>query len=40
MSKDKVKNDVALEKWFRNHPDAETTMMQCAKCGLYYKPSL
>ena len=32
--------DKATEKWFREHPHNETTVMQCDKCGLFYKPSL
>lgn len=32
--------DKATEKWFREHPFNETTVMQCDKCGLFYKPSL
>ena len=32
--------DKETEKWFKNHPDAQTTVMQCDKCGLFYKPSL
>lgn len=32
--------DKETEKWFENHPDAQTTTMQCDKCGLSYKPSL
>ncbi len=40
MCEEKVKNDAILEKWFREHPDAETTVMQCPVCGLYYKPIL
>lgn len=32
--------DNETTKWFKEHPDAETTVMQCSACGLYYKPSL
>lgn len=32
--------DIATTKWFQNNPDAETTVMQCEHCGLFYKPSL
>lgn len=32
--------DRATEKWFREHPLSETTIMQCDKCGLFYKPIL
>ncbi len=40
MAEEKVKNDSALEEWFRQHPNAETTVMICEKCGLHYKPIL
>lgn len=40
MREKKVKNDAALDRWFRQHPGAETTVMQCPRCGLYYKPLL
>ena len=32
--------DRETDKWFKEHPGAETTVMQCSACGLYYKPSL
>lgn len=32
--------DKATEEWFLKNPFAETTVMQCDKCGLCYKPSL
>lgn len=32
--------DKSTEKWFREHPHSETTVMKCDKCGLFYKPSL
>lgn len=32
--------DKATKEWFEKHPDAETTIMECDKCGLSYKPSL
>jgi hypothetical protein len=43
MSKDKnerVRFDLETSKWFKNHIGAQTTVMQCERCGLYYKPSL
>lgn len=33
-------SDKATEKWFKERPGIETTVMQCDKCGLFYKPSL
>jgi hypothetical protein len=35
-----MKFDKALEDWFKAHPFAQTTVMQCDKCRLYYKPIL
>lgn len=32
--------DAETRKWFRNHITAQTTVMQCEKCGLWYKPIL
>lgn len=32
--------DKATKKWFQDHIGAETTVMQCSKCGLFYKTSL
>lgn len=32
--------DLDTEKWFEAHPGAQTTVMKCERCGLYYKPSL
>lgn len=34
------KFDKETEKWFRQHPYSQTTVMTCEKCGLIYKPSL
>ena len=28
------------KKWFSKHPTANTTVWQCSKCGLYFKPTL
>lgn len=36
----KVKYDAATTRWFKKHPDAQTTVIQCEQCGLYYKPNL
>ena len=27
-------------KWFRKHPEKQTTLRMCEKCGKFYKPSL
>ena len=32
--------DKSTAKWFKNHPDAETTVAQCNVCKKFYKPSL
>lgn len=44
MSKEKepvfVKYDEATRKWFSKRPGAQTTVMCCEKCGLWYKPML
>ena len=32
--------DSATREWFDQHPDAQTTVTHCEKCGLFYKPSL
>ena len=32
--------DKATEKWFKEHPHNETTVMKCDRCGLFYKPIL
>lgn len=32
--------DKATTDWFIKNPDAETTVMECSYCGLFYKPSL
>lgn len=32
--------DDETRKWFQKHPDAQTTVMRCEYCGLYYKPIL
>ena len=36
----KIKYDKNLKLWFLRHPWEQTTVMQCEKCGLYYKPIL
>lgn len=43
MTKEKserVKFDPETRKWFAQHLDAQTTVMKCERCGLYFKPSL
>lgn len=43
MTKEKeerVELDPDTKDWFKSHPGAQTTVMQCPRCGLYYKPSL
>ena len=37
---DTVKVDNRTKKWCREHIGSQTTMVQCKKCGLHYKPSL
>lgn len=32
--------DNKTQKWFKQNPSAETTVMKCNCCGLFYKPSL
>lgn len=32
--------DAETQKWFENHWGAQTTVCQCPRCWLYYKPSL
>lgn len=39
MSK-RIEYDAVTKRWFKKHPDAQTTVMQCEQCGLYYKPEL
>lgn len=34
----RVKFDADTRKWFDDHPGAQTTVMCCEKCGLWYKP--
>lgn len=43
MTKEKaerVKMDAATRKWFDKNPFAQTTVMRCECCGLYFKPEL
>ena len=35
-----VKYDRVTRAWFNKHPDAQTTVMCCEHCGLWYKPIL
>lgn len=32
--------DAETKRWFKDHPGAQTTVMCCEKCGLWYKPDL
>lgn len=36
----KINYDNETSKWFRNHIGTQTTVCNCKKCGLFYKPSL
>lgn len=36
----KLTYDAVTRKWFERHPFVETTVVQCAVCGLAYRPSL
>lgn len=43
MAKEKserVTFDAETRKWFKSNPFAQTTVMRCECCGLYFKPSL
>lgn len=43
MAKEKYERatfDAETRKWFKTRPWAQTTVMKCEQCGLYYKPSL
>lgn len=43
MSKEKpevAQFDAETRKWFRKHIGAQSTVEQCEKCGLWYKPIL
>lgn len=35
-----IKYDTLTLKWFKSHPFAQTTVTECARCKLYYKPIL
>lgn len=37
---ERVELDNRTKKWLRERPGVQTTMVQCKKCGLHYKPSL
>lgn len=32
--------DKATYKWFCDHPDGQSIITRCGKCGLFYRPSL
>lgn len=36
----RIKMDSETNAWFKDHPGAQTTVMCCEKCGLWYKPDL
>ena len=43
MSKEKpevARFDAETRKWFLRNMSAQTTVMQCDRCGLWYKPIL
>lgn len=40
MERLKLTYDAGTRKWFERHPFVETTVVQCAVCGLAYRPSL
>lgn len=35
-----AKYDAETAKWFSTRPGAQTTVMCCEECGLWYKPML
>lgn len=37
---ERVELDPDTKEWFKRRPGIQTTVAQCPKCGLYYKPSL
>lgn len=37
---ERVKFDAETSKWFKKNWSAQTTVMRCEQCGLYFKPSL
>ncbi len=43
MAKEKSQHitmDAQTKAWFKEHPGAQTTVMCCEMCGLWYKPDL
>lgn len=40
MNRFQIRYDTVTGKWMREHLGVETTVVQCAGCGLFYKPSL
>lgn len=36
----KIETDERTSEWFKQHPGARTTVAQCEKCRLWYKPDL
>lgn len=37
---ERVRFDPETEKWFEKNRGAQTTVMKCERCGLYFKPIL
>lgn len=40
MKSEQVKYDPKTQEWCERHPAVATTIVQCEKCGLFYKPFL
>lgn len=40
QKEERAKFDKATRDWFKKNWSAQTTVMRCEHCGLYYKPSL
>lgn len=40
MKDNRIKYDYETNKWFNKRPLIQTTVVQCEKCRLFYKPSL
>lgn len=37
---ERARFDKATSDWFKKNWSAQTTVVRCERCGLYYKPSL
>ena len=35
-----INYDKETKKWFREHIGQQTTVCECKKCGMFYRPSL